>query len=502
MPYMPQDKIEMKRHITMWNAVFIIIGSVIGSGIFIAPKGVTENVNSVGASLIIWAVTGFINLGQALCYAELGGLIPVAGGDYAYLYYILGPLPAFLVAWLHIFVISASGCAVIARTAALYLIQPLGLGCRTEIITLLAAILIVTLAMVNAVSALWGKRVHILFTIAKTFALLGLIIIGIVLLSTGHTKNFENAFGNTTTDPGNIGLSVLDGYFAYKGWELVNALPEEMVNPTKDIQPAVVIGMLVVTAIYVLTNAAYFSILSPAEVISSDAVAITFSSAVYQYLGYVMPVFVALSCMGAVNGDFLANSRYLFAGGRFKQVPQVLSFIHIRFFTPFLSVIVLGLLALTYCLITNLQVLQEYSSLAVILKTVLALVALFYYRWKEPDLYRPYKVNTFVAMLTLLITLCIVGLSFYQNPRTIGIGVAIFLLGVPLYYLGVCCRNSTSMNRVMECQVVAAERRNRVIMANIYTLREAGGNDNNSSGSSLPLPVSPKSVDRDTVTVP
>ena len=136
------DKIEMKRHITMWNAVFIIIGSVIGSGIFIAPKGVTENVNSVGASLIIWAVTGFINLGQALCYAELGGLIPVAGGDYAYLYYILGPLPAFLVAWLHIFVISASGCAVIARTAALYLIQPLGLGCRTEIITLLAAILI------------------------------------------------------------------------------------------------------------------------------------------------------------------------------------------------------------------------------------------------------------------------------------------------------------------------------------------------------------------------
>lgn len=444
------ENIRLKRHITMWNAVFIIVGSVIGSGIFIAPRGVTENVNSVGASLVVWAATGLINLGQALCYAELGGLIPVAGGDYAYLYYILGPLPAFLVAWLHIFVISASGCAVIARTAALYLIQPLGLGCRTDIITIIAVIIIVTLATVNAISALWGKRVHILFTIAKTLALLALIVIGIVLLSTGHTNHFKNAFEDTSTDPGHIGLSVLDGYFAYKGWELVNALPEEMINPTKDLQPAVIIGMLAVTAIYVLTNAAYFSMLSPEQLIASDAVVITFSSTVYEYLTYIMPVFVALSCMGAVNGDFLANSRYLFAGGRFKQVPQVISFIHIKFFTPFLSVIILCFLALLYCLFTNLQVLQEYSSLAVVLKTLLALVALFYYRWKEPDLYRPFKVNTIIAILTFLVTLGIVGLSFYQNPKTVGIGVAVFFLGIPLYYCGICCRNSTAMNVMMD----------------------------------------------------
>jgi amino acid transporter len=126
----------------MWHAVFIILGNVIGSGIFVSPKGVTENMNSVGGSLIIWTVTGFINLGQALCYAELGGMIPEAGGDYAYVFYILGPLPAFLSLWLHILVISASACAVISRTAALYILEPMGLDCRNDIITIIALVII------------------------------------------------------------------------------------------------------------------------------------------------------------------------------------------------------------------------------------------------------------------------------------------------------------------------------------------------------------------------
>ncbi len=134
--------ITMKRHITLPYAIAIIVGNVIGSGIFLSPKGVTQNIGSVGGSLIIWGMTGLYNLCQALCYAELGAVIPRSGGDYAYMYYILGPVPAFMCAWIHIVIIASSSCAVIARTAGLYLIEPLGLQCQTTLITFIAIFII------------------------------------------------------------------------------------------------------------------------------------------------------------------------------------------------------------------------------------------------------------------------------------------------------------------------------------------------------------------------
>ena len=132
------EEVKLKRHITLPYAIFIIFGNVVGSGIFVSPKGVAENIGSVGGSLVIWALTGLYNLAQALCYAELGTVIPRSGGDYAFIYFILGPLPAFLCGWVHVAIIASSSCAVIARTGALYLLQPLGLDCEIPLITLIA----------------------------------------------------------------------------------------------------------------------------------------------------------------------------------------------------------------------------------------------------------------------------------------------------------------------------------------------------------------------------
>ena len=137
-----EKTIHLKRHITLPYAVAIIVGNVIGSGIFLSPKGVTENVGSVGGSLIIWGITGFYNLAQALCYAELGGVIPKSGGDYAYMYYILGPLAAFMCAWIHVVVLVSSSCAVIARTGALYILEPFDLECQDVVIGVTAVLII------------------------------------------------------------------------------------------------------------------------------------------------------------------------------------------------------------------------------------------------------------------------------------------------------------------------------------------------------------------------
>ena len=135
--YNPDD-IKLRKHITLPVTVAIIIGNVIGSGIFISPVSVVESLGSVGSALIIWLTIGLYCLVQALCYAELGTMIPKAGGDYAYVYYILGPLPAFLCVWMHIAMICTSSNAAIGRTAATYLLQPLGMDCKPGMTTSLA----------------------------------------------------------------------------------------------------------------------------------------------------------------------------------------------------------------------------------------------------------------------------------------------------------------------------------------------------------------------------
>ena len=137
-----EEGIGLKRHITLVDCVGIIIGNVVGSGIFISPKGVLENIGSVGATLIVWGIAGLYSLAQALCYAELGSVIPKAGGDYAYIYHVLGPLPAFMCAWTQVMIVAASSNAVIATTGSLYLLQPLGISCNNSMVTAVAVLII------------------------------------------------------------------------------------------------------------------------------------------------------------------------------------------------------------------------------------------------------------------------------------------------------------------------------------------------------------------------
>ena len=135
-------EIKLKKHIGLITCIGVIIGNVIGSGIFVSPKGVTESVGSVGATLIIWTIVGFYCLLQALCYSELAMVIPKAGGDYAYVYYILGPLLGFMCMWIHIVLACSSSNAVIAQTAAIYLLKVFGQDCHTSSVTLIACLII------------------------------------------------------------------------------------------------------------------------------------------------------------------------------------------------------------------------------------------------------------------------------------------------------------------------------------------------------------------------
>ena len=137
-PRVTAEVVMMKKHVTLLHAVGMIVGGVAGSGIFISPTGVTQAVGSVGVSLIIWAVGGFLNLLIALCYAELGTALPFAGGDYAYLHHVLGPLPAFLCLWTTVLLIGPCCGALMGRTVGLYMFTMFGVECSDTLVVLTA----------------------------------------------------------------------------------------------------------------------------------------------------------------------------------------------------------------------------------------------------------------------------------------------------------------------------------------------------------------------------
>lgn len=134
--------VRLKRHITLLDCVGIIVGNVIGSGIFISPKGVLQNIGSVGGCLVVWTAMGVYALLQAMCYAELGAVIPRAGGDYAYVFYILGKIPAFLCVWVQIVLAASSANGLIGQTAGIYITQPLGLQCEYSLVIMMALLII------------------------------------------------------------------------------------------------------------------------------------------------------------------------------------------------------------------------------------------------------------------------------------------------------------------------------------------------------------------------
>ncbi|KAL1271584.1 hypothetical protein QQF64_030600, partial [Cirrhinus molitorella] len=230
------QSVALKKEIGLVSACGIIVGNIIGSGIFVSPKGVLENASSVGLALIVWIVTGVITAIGALCYAELGVTIPKSGGDYSYVKDIFGGLAGFLRLWIAVLVIYPTNQAVIALTFSNYVLQPLFPTCfpPENGLRLLAAICLLLLTWVNCFSVRWATRVQDIFTAGKLLALILIIIMGIVQICKGEYYWLEpaNAFEPFQDyDVGLIALAFLQGSFAYGGWNFLNYVTEELVDP-------------------------------------------------------------------------------------------------------------------------------------------------------------------------------------------------------------------------------------------------------------------------------
>lgn len=436
-----EESVGLKAKMNLRNGCTVIIGSIIGSGIFVSPTGVLKSTGSINMALLIWLLSGFYSMIGALCYAELGCMIHKSGADYAYIMIAFGSFPAFLRLWVECMVVRPCSIAIVALTFAKYATKPLFPECDPPDMTvrLLAAFCICTIAFINCWEVKWALFLQDIFTYAKLFALIIIIITGVIQLGRGKVENFT--WENTETDVTKIALSFYSGLFAYYGWNFLNFVIEELQDPVKNLPKAIAISITGVTFIYFFANVAFYTTLNISEVLGSEAVAVTFAERLYGYFAFLIPIFVAMSTFGSVNGILMTASRLFYSGACEGQMPSSLCMVNTQKSTPVPAVLAVGIMSLCYLCSSDVFVLINYVGLATWGSIGLGVSCLPYLRWKHPEWQRPIKVHLVFPIFYILATIFIIALPAYVNPMETLYGILIIASAFPVYYVFIVWKN-------------------------------------------------------------
>jgi len=440
-----KDEIKLKAEMTLMNGCTVIIGCIIGSGIFVSPTGVLQGTGSVNLSIVVWTICGLFTMIGAYCYAELGCMIKKSGADYAYIMYSFGPLAAFIRLWIECIIVRPCTAAIQSLSFSLYILKPFFPECDppSEATRLLAAVCICLLGFINCYSVKLSNMVQDYLTYAKVFALVLICMTGFVQLGRGNMEYFT--WDGTEEDPTVIALSFYSGLFAYTGWNYLNFIIEEMKDPVRDLPRAIFISCIICLLIYVLTIVAFHTTLSVPEVLGSEAVAVTFANRLYGRMAWIIPIFVACSTFGAVNGQLLTSSRLFFSGAREGQMPGSLTMISLTRTTPVPSVMVISILSLAYLTSSDIGQLMNYIGFATWFSIGAAVACIPYLRWKCPELERPIKVHLAFPIIYIVMTLAITILPMLQQPVETAIGMAMIFSAVPVYYIFIKWRNKPAI---------------------------------------------------------
>ncbi|XP_071477565.1 cystine/glutamate transporter-like [Diadema antillarum] len=438
------NKVVLKRKVGIFGCIGMVMGIIIGSGIFVSPQVILVYTDGViGYSFLAWIVCGVFSSLGALCFVELSTTIPLSGGDFAYILEAWGPFVAFIRMWMSFFISYPGEYALIILIGTQYLISPFLANCDSlpqGAIQLLTIVTLCAIYYLNCTSVRWTTRVQVFFTAAKISGLVIIILGGVVQLCRGKTEHFADAFEGYS-NPKNFPLALNAGIFAFSGWQYLMFITEEVKNPARNIPLAVIISMIAVTSIYLLTNVSYLTVLSPVEIIHSNAVAVDFAEQLFPVFAWIISIFVALSCVGTVNGSLFGSSRVLYVAGREGLMPKVMSMIHVRKKTPIPAAIFTLPIAIVMVLNNDIFLLLNFVAFIEWIMNFLAVAIIPYYRWKHPDLPRPFKVPLFIPVIYMLGVLFVLGMALYASPRDCGLGLVAAASGVPVYLVGVYWKN-------------------------------------------------------------
>lgn len=438
---------SIKRRIGLIHAISMIVGGVIGSGIFISPRYVLMNAGSIGETLLVWTFGGVLSLLGALCYCELGTFIEKSGGDYIYLKIAYGRFIGFLYSWVNVWFLDPGSHAILSLTFAVYATEPFfpsrgGAADASEchppfgLVKLLAACAICILTAMNCISIRLAARAQVLFTVCKLLAIASIVIVAMIRLLSGHTLAFhQHAFDGSATNPGAIGHAFYSAMWAYGGWSGLNLITEEVINPNKNFPRALMISIPLVTTCYILINLAYFSVLTKDQILASDAVALTFASSLSPVFGMAMPLIVSLSCFGSLNMGIFTSARVIFSIARERQLPLSLAMVHRTSQAPLPAVLLRSSLALLMLLPTNIENLLNWLLFVEWLVLAAVFVGVVWLRWKKRNAPRSFKVSIIFPIFMAGVSLYFAITPFLSNPVESVFGLTVILAGIPAYYI-------------------------------------------------------------------
>ncbi|MGG2017697.1 APC family permease [Bacillus sp. S10(2024)] len=422
-----------KNKIGLTVALSIVVGTIIGSGVFMKPGKVLDYAGSSNMAIFAWVVGGILTLASGLTVAEIGAQIPKNGGLYTYLEEIYGRFWGYLSGWMQTLVY---GPAIIGTLGLYFSSLMLNFFHIDKVWNLPIAIgTVVFLGVINSVGTKYGGIVQTITTIGKMIPIVLIIVMG-------FWKGSSDVFNVVVPESANqsIGMAILATLFAYDGWILLASIGGEMKNPTKLLPKALTVGILVVTAAYVLINMALLKVLPAPQIVtlSENATATAADMLLGQYGGKLISIGVIVSIFGCLNGKILTFPRIPVSMAERGQLPfsNFISKINDKFQTPANAIFVEILLGIILMLISDPNELSEISVFIIYIFYVMTFIGVFILRKRNAGQKREYSVPLYpiVPALAILGSLFVIGSAIINDPISCFLSIGIVLTGLPVYW--------------------------------------------------------------------
>lgn len=426
---------ELPRKLGLLDATFIVIGIVIGSGIFLLPNLIARALPSAFAIIAVWVVAGVLSYFGALAYAELGAMMPATGGQYVYLREAFGPACAFLCAWVFVLAVLPGGIAFLAVGFSIYLDHFIPLSPVMRSVAALT--LVALLSAANYIGVREGAWIQRIFTTLKIGGLL--LVIGAAMFAP-HVRNAPG-LPPALVQPlsyAAFGFVMTACLMAYNGWSYVSFVAGEIKDPQRNLPRSLALGMGAVVALYVFANIAYMNVMTVPQIAAAERVGADVARRTMGPAGAsVLSAIVLLSIIGAINGCILTAARIPFAQARDGLFFSRFGQIHPRFKTPAFAIVAQSLWSGVLILTGSYETLFSYTMLSAWVFYTLSVLAVWVLRRKMPDAPRPYKMlgYPFTLWAFVIVSVWFMVDALLNQPKISGIALGIAAAGIPFYFI-------------------------------------------------------------------
>ena len=426
---------SLVRSLGLLDASMLVVGCIVGSGIFRSASSIAAHVTSPSLTIALWIFGGLLSLCGALCYAELAALFPQSGGDYVYISASYGRISGFLFGWTKLFIERTGTIAILGKVFADYLRR--ALPYPESAATAIAAAAIVLLTVVNIVGVRWGKYVQNLFTFLKIAALAAIIVTGLSTIGAGRAVAQDWSIPPLSVGTfRSLGVALVFVLWTYSGWTEAAYVADEVKEPQRTVPRAILGGLLLTTVLYALVNISYLTAVPVADIAKTPQVAASLMERAHGPAGAIfIAAMIACSAFGALNGFILSSSRVLYAMGKDHGLFARLGVVHPRFRTPAFALAVTGAIAILLVYTKTFDQIATYSTLVISIFFILATFAVIRLRNQAPYAKRPYRAWGYPVTP---IVFCLTMIAFTVNvtwsqPKEALFGFGLLALSLPLY---------------------------------------------------------------------